>query len=91
MVDVTVPKRRKITCPESKTPAIANSQLFHLQVIDEDSENKIEDSENKLVKVHYIGYDNKFDEWQPKSEVIDLNEDRKITVNPQEVIGRVSI
>ena len=87
MADVTVPKRRKITCPELKTPTNTNSQLFRLQVIDENSE-------NELVKVHYVGYDNKFDEWRPKSEVIDLNEDsmkgNEVTENLQEVNGHAS-
>ena len=27
------------------------------------------------MKVHYIGYDSRFDEWQPTSDVIDLNDD----------------
>ena len=87
MADITVPKR---TCSQQRAPKTGTqahenpTQLFRLQVIDED---------NELVKVHYVGYGNEFDEWRSKSDVVDLNEDSlevsEITASPQEVIGAV--
>ena len=40
-----------------------NNRLYEIEVIDEDSE-------QKMVKIHYNGYDSKYDEWKPKNEVV---------------------
>ena len=89
MADITVPKG---TCSQQRAPKTGTqahknpTQLFHLQVIDED---------NELVKVHYVGYENEFDEWRSKSDVVDLNEDSlevsEITVSPHEVSRNATV
>ena len=91
LADPYVPKRRKISKDTAlKTINESSTQLFHLKVIDEDVD-------KELVKVHYVGYDNRFDEWRLKSHVIDLNKDpqssnditegnSEVTENPEEVI-----
>ena len=86
-----VPKRRKISKDTAlKTINESSTQLFHLKVIDEDVD-------KELVKVHYVGYDSRFDEWRLKSDVIDLNKNpqssndiaegnSEVTENPEEII-----
>ena len=40
-----------------------SSKPYEIEVIDEDCE-------QEMVKIHYKGYDSKFDEWKPKNEVV---------------------
>ena len=49
-------------------------QLFRLQIVDKDAG-------NELVKVHCIGYDSRFNEWQTKSDVINLNDENRLEEN----------
>jgi hypothetical protein len=38
-----------------------DNKLYDIEIVDEDGPN---------VKVHYVGYDNKYDEWKPRSQVV---------------------
>ena len=74
LADLNVPKLRKITGVKRETSNNTekiSTQLFRLQVIDENAD-------SELVKVHYVGYDSRFDEWRPKSDLIDLNDDTSL-------------
>ena len=59
-------KSYKTTSAERHKDSPTSAQLFRLEIVDEDTD-------NELVKVRYIGYDSRFDEWRPKNDVIDLN------------------
>ena len=41
----------------------SGKKLYEIEVVDEDSV-------QEMVKVHYKGYDSKYDEWKPKNEVV---------------------
>ena len=38
-----------------------DNKLYDIEIVDEDGPN---------VKVHYVGYDEKYDEWKPKSQIL---------------------
>lgn len=38
-----------------------DNKLYNIEIVDEDGPN---------VKVHYVGYDEKYDEWKPRSQVV---------------------
>lgn len=38
-----------------------DNKLYDIEIVDEDGPN---------VKVHYVGYDEKYDEWKPRSQVV---------------------
>lgn len=59
-------KSYKTTSVKRHKDSPTSAQLFRLEIVDEDTD-------NELVKVRYIGYDSRFDEWRPKNDVIDLN------------------
>ena len=48
----------------------SSKTLFPLTIID----NKLDDNGTLLVKVHYAGWDAKFDEWRPATDVIEIPE-----------------
>lgn len=75
MANPIVPKCRKLRNKSSESSQ-HGSQFFRLQVVDEDAS-------NELVKVQYIGYDSKFDEWQTKSDIIDLSKDLSDLTMPE--------
>ena len=46
----------------------STKELFRLTVLD----NRVDDDGRCFVKVHYIGWDKKYDEWRPASDVVDI-------------------
>ena len=38
-----------------------DNKLYDIEIVDEDGPN---------VKVHYVGYDEKYDEWKPRSQIL---------------------
>ena len=90
LAEVSIPKVSKTqgkTTGAKREASDKSTQLFRLQVVDEDVG-------NELVKVHYIGYDSRFDEWRPKCDVVDMHmnddlnmlEGSELTDSPEEVM-----
>ena len=71
LVNVELPRslrKRKRTSTESQRC----EKIFPIEIVGK---------EGKKVKVHYIGYDNKYDEWKDEEEILDYNESRRLTMN----------
>lgn len=58
--------RAQLQEPSSSSQADDLDRLYRVNIIDE---------EEDQVKIHYIGFSRKYDEWRPKSEVTSLNQE----------------
>ena len=61
-------KRLSHRARRTRVKTASPNHLYPLRVVEEDEE-------RKLVKVHYEGYSANYDEWRPRSEIIDLQPD----------------
>ena len=70
LADVRVPKRRRIANNGIHAVRdVMDDPLQHrLEIIEEDAEN------SDRVKVRYIGYSSKYDEWRTRNEIVELSE-----------------
>ena len=67
LVDVKLPKAKRIKATRSE------SQLYDIEVIEDDPS-------TQRMKIHYIGYSSRYNEWRPASDIVDkrtlvMNED----------------
>ena len=65
LADVKVPRK---TRSAKLNRAADSSTLYRLNILERDEE-------NGRVKVRYIGYGRKYDEWRKTDDIIDLNEE----------------
>ena len=49
-------------------PPVPTSKLYRLNIVEHDEA-------NELVKVRYIGYNSSYDEWRPKTDIVNLDEE----------------
>ena len=64
LADVRVPRTRSAKVNK----AVDSSTIYRLNILERDEE-------NGRVKVRYIGYGRKYDEWRKTDDIIDLNEE----------------
>jgi len=68
MVRLSIPKPSRKTANTKQEVSENARKLFRLEIVDENAR-------NETVKVHYIGYSSRFDEWRAKIDVVDLSDD----------------
>jgi len=67
LADVQVPKRTQNNTRNRATSS-STPELYHLWTLDRDEE-------NGRVKIRYIGYSVKFDEWRKEEDIVNLGVD----------------
>ena len=67
LADVQVPKRARSNTRNRATSS-STPEFYHLRILDRDEE-------NGRVKVRYIGYSAKFDEWRREEDIVNLEDD----------------
>ena len=70
LADVMVPKRRRIANNgiHAVRDVVDDPLQYRLEIVEEDAEN------SDRVKVRYIGYSSKYDEWRTRNEIVELSE-----------------
>ena len=70
LANVRVPKRRRIANNgiHAISDVVDDPLQYRLEIIEEDAEN------SDRVKVRYIGYSSKYDEWRTRNEIVELSE-----------------
>jgi len=62
---------RKLNCPEKLPCAVRTTEdkdkLYAVEVVE---------STQDSVKIHYVGYDEKFDEWRKKEDIVNRSSDQ---------------
>ena len=81
LADVKIPKAFRSTRRRDKVTSSTDATLYRLRIVEEDEE-------NGLVKVAYIGYSERFDEWRRVEEIVNLEEnedDNDIILAPSQL------
>lgn len=68
LADVSLPQRSSSSSRSNRGKNDDAGKLYWLTVVEEDQE-------KGLVKVHYVGYENKYDEWRLKEDIVDIHEE----------------
>ena len=66
LADVKIPRRTPSTKVNRATSS-ESSTLYRLKILERDDR-------NQRVKVRYVGYSRKYDEWRKADDIVDLNE-----------------
>ena len=66
LADVKVPKIINRTHRRDGVGSFPNTTFYRLRVLEEDQE-------NKRVKVRYVGYSDKYDEWRRMDEIVTVD------------------
>ena len=66
LADVKVPKMISRACRRDGVGSFPDSTFYRLRVLEEDQE-------NKRVKVWYVGYSDKYDEWRRIDEIVTVD------------------
>ncbi len=81
LADIKIP-RRSLSTKVNETTLPKSSTLYQLKILERDEE-------NKRVKVRYIGYSRKYDEWRKADDIVDLNEnDSSLDEGASLLLGR---
>lgn len=79
LADVKVPRRTRST--KIKADSSESSTLYRLKILERDDE-------NKRVKVRYIGYSRKYDEWRKADDIVEVNEsDSRLDEETSSLLG----
>ena len=67
LADIKLPKRSRVTCRSKASLSASSDQsvLYRLKILERNEDR---------VKVRYIGYGSKYDEWRSSDEIVDLEE-----------------
>ena len=66
LADIKVPRRTPST-KVNRASSSESSTLYRLMILERDDR-------NQRVKVRYVGYSRKYDEWRKANDIVDLNE-----------------